>query len=285
MVRLRGDVEGCGCLRCQDVAIDARRRSLAEVLRWSARLPVAYPSIAVVFLAIGLAQVALIVTPVGDPLLASAVGLFGALVGRGYVAAIGRVALRRRRGTSVSALGRLLRRLPAFLVAVALLAGGLLVFVIVVTAGLAGPIRDGLQAVGFSRLASDGVVLIVLAAGIVYVVTKLWFLPEACFVGGYGPVASLRVSWAVATLHRVKALALVAGFVGLLGLGVLFETHLSDPSSPLALTLTYRETTVVLRSFGFSATGGLRTAFDLLLGLLSPGVFVHHYVDSALERR
>lgn len=284
MARFRDDVEGCGCLRCQGLAIDVSRRSLPAVFAWSARLPVERPSIAVAFLAVGLGQVALLATSGTDVLPATAFGLLGAFLGRGYVAVVGRAALGQQRRSPAAALRVLGRRLPAFLAASALAFLLILAFVVLVVDGLADPVRAALRTLGASRVAADVAVLLGLAGGTVYLLTKLWFVPEACLVGGYRPVASLRTSWAVASLHRAKALALVTGFAALLALGVLFDTHLSDPRSPLALSLTYRGTTVVLRSFGLSAAGGFRLGFDLLLAAVYSGVFVHHYVASVVER-
>lgn len=283
MARFRADVEGCGCLRCQGLPIDVRRRTLPGVLRWSARLPVERPSIAVAFLAVGLGQMAMLATPGVDVLPAAVLGVLGAVVGRGYVGVVSHAVLRGERLSTSAALRRLGRRLPAFLGA-GLLAGGVLgAFVLLVTDGLAGPVRATLRSLGSDPLLAQAAVLVGLAAGLVYLVTKLWFLPEACFVGGYGPLAALRVSWRVATLRRTKALALVGGFALLLGLGVLFDTHLADPGSPVVLSLSVRETTVVLRSFGVSAASATRLAFDALLAATYSGVFVHHYVDSVLE--
>ena len=284
MARFRADVEGCGCIRCQGVGLAVRRRSLPAVFRWSARLPIERPSIAVAFLAVGLGQAALLATPgVGVPL-AAVVGVLGAAVGRGYVGILGRAALGGHRLSPSAALRRLARRLPAFLAAGVLAGGALGAFVWLVTAWLAGPVRTGLGSLGAAPLAGEVVVLVGLAAGTVYLVTKLWFLPEACFVGGYGPIAALRVSWHVASLRRAKVLALVGGFGLLLGLGVLFDARVAAPDSPVVLSLTVRETTVVLRSFGLSAASGARFAFDVLLATGYSGVFVHHYVGSVLER-
>lgn len=283
MARFREDVDGCGCIRCQQVELDALRRSTPAVLLWSIRLPMRRPSIAALFVVAGLVPIGLLAMPGVGVVPAAGLGILGTVVGRGYVGVVGRAALGTDHLTWTDGLRTLGRRLPRFLGAAVLATTAIAAFVLFLTQGVAGPLRSSLRAVGASRVASDGVVLLGLVAGTTYLVTKLWFLPEACFAGGYGPVAAVGVSWRVASVRRTRALALLVGFLVLLGLGIFLDTHLSDPGSPLVLSVTYRDTTVVLRSFGASLAGGATVAFDLAVGMIYAGLFVHHYVVSVLE--
>jgi hypothetical protein len=43
---------------------------------------------------------------------------------------------------------------------------------------------------------------------------KFWFAPEACVIGQYGPIESLRVSWRITTNYRGKFLLIVIIAIG-----------------------------------------------------------------------
>jgi hypothetical protein len=283
MAKLRADVEGCGCVRCQQVEGTALQRSVTESLQWSSRLVLARPSIPAVFLGVGFLQLAVLLGPRELALVGALLGVAGVFVGRGYVGVVGRETLAQRNPSPASALRTVFRRFPAFagaaLLVVALL-GSTGLFVARV---LSRPVRAALQAAGASAFTTDVVVLLAVAASVLYLLLKFWFVPEACFVGGYGPASALRTSWQVTTLHRRKAFLVVAGFALLLGVGVALDTRLANPESPIALTIRYGETTIVLRSFGLSFAGGVRFAFDMAVTALYSGVFVHQYVSGVFE--
>lgn len=42
---------------------------------------------------------------------------------------------------------------------------------------------------------------------------KFWLAPEVSVAGNYGPLAALRVSWAVTSLHPFRVLVVILGFV------------------------------------------------------------------------
>jgi hypothetical protein len=281
MVRRRDDVDGCGCRRCQDVDQRVFDRSLLDGLRWSGSLPFRRPSILVVFLAAAAAQVAVLATATNLAVGALA-SLGSALVSRGYVGVVGRASLARD-GSSrgpLDALWVVLRRLPTVCVAAAVVVAGLGV-VVGLTTALRVPVRTGLATLGVPPVVTDGVLVLAVVVVVLYALTNCCFLPEACFVGGYGPVAALRVSRAVATVHRGRALRVVAGFVLLLAVGVAVDLRFADPARPVTLAVRYRETTVALRSFGFAP--GPRVVVDGLATLLYSGVFVHQYVQGVVE--
>jgi len=283
MVKLRADADGCGCVRCQQVDGQALQRSLTGTLRWSVRLVFDRPSILLVFLGVGFLQLSVLLGPREVALAGAVVGVAGGVGGRGYIGVIGRDTLAHRDPDAVDALRIVVRRFPAFTGAAVLVVALLAAVGLFVATVLSQPARAALETAGASAFVADVAILLAVAASIVYLLLKFWFVPEACFVGGYGPVGALRTSWRLTTLHRRKVFLIVAGFGLLLGVGIALGTQLAGPKSPVALSLQYGETTVVLRSFGLSVAGGVRFAFDTAVTALYSGVFVHQYVTGAFE--
>jgi len=284
MVRIRNDIDGCGCLRCQQVDAETLRRSLPGTVQWSARLLVDHPSIVLVFLAVGAVQLLSTVDADALVLLGIPLGIGGVFVGRGYIGVVGRERLANRDPDPVRTLVTVLRRVPAFVGASVLVFAVLLGLWALLTVVLAGPVTALLGALGLSPFAADVVLLVCLALALVYALVKLWFVPEACFIGGYGPFGALRVSWQLTTLHRRKAVLIVAGFALLLAIGVALETQLGSTTSLLTLTVTAGESEIVLRSFGLPLSGGFRFAFNVAATALYSGVFAHQYVSGVFER-
>lgn len=282
MIRRRTDIDGCGCSRCQDVDPKLLQRSLPGALSWSSRLPLLRPSILLVFVFVGVIQIAALVAPSSSAVFGAIVGSVGVFIGRGYIGVVGRNVLRNEAPEPISVLSTVLHRLPVFLGSIAVVVTALFALIGSVTF-LRTPARTAFGAVGVSAVVAEGILLIALAAAIVYVFVMLCFLPEACFVGGYGPLKALYVSWTVATLQRRKAASIAIGFLVLLVLGVALDTQLADPASPVAVSFRYRETTVVLRSFGFSVASGVRFTFDLLVTMVYSGLFVHQYAHGILD--
>jgi len=284
MVKLRDDVDGCGCVRCQRVDGQTLRRSLFGTLRWSGALVVHRPSILLVFLGAGLLQLLALFAPSPLAVLTIIFGVGGVFVGRGYIGVVGRDELADRSSSATELLGLVFSRFPSFVGAAVLIVSLLFSLGLFITVVLSEPVHVLLEWLGVQPFAVDVLLLVAVAAGLVYAVLKFWFVPEACFVGGYGPVTALKTSWRITTLRRRKAILLVVGFFLLLGVGVLLDTRFADPASPIALSVRYGETTVVLRSFGLSFAGGLRFVFDMTITALYSGVFVHQYVSSAFDR-
>lgn len=284
MVKFRRDIDGCGCVRCQEVDPDLVKRPLSEALLWSLKLPVERPSIILIFLGIGFTQFVLLGGPDEWLVPGAVLGVLGAFIGRGYVAVTGRNVLGSRRSDSVEAVETVARRLPSFIGAFLIISLLLAALVLVTRQVLADLIRTGLQSIGVSPVVVDSLLLLALAAAILYVLIKFCFVPEACFAGGYGSLASLRVSWTITTLHRTKAAAIVGGFAALLSVGILLDTGLTGAESPVMLSFRYSGTRIILRSYGLSTTSGFRTLFDLFMATIYSGVFVHQYVSGVLER-
>ncbi len=283
MIRFREDVDGCGCLRCQGVDRDVLRRSVPEALGWSGRLLVAKPSILLVFAAVGLVHLLAVAGTGRAVAVGAVVSVLGALVARGYVAVTGGAVIRGERPSPAETLETVFRRLPALLGATLLVAGLVVAVAALVMVAIAPALQRVLAPVGVDATAVRLAALVAVVGWVLYVLVKFCVLPEACFVGGYGPVGSLRASWRVTSLHTAKAVAIVAGFVALLGLGVALDTRLGDPTSPVAVSVRYGETSVVLRSFGFSLAGGVRFVFDIVVTAVYAGVFLHQYVGGVFD--
>lgn len=277
MVRLREDVDGCGCIRCQAIDYSRLRPSIAGAFAWAARFPLDRPSILLVFAAAGAMQLAGRLGPAPLGLAGAGLGVLGAFVGRGYVGLLSRDSIGARQVSTGSPFSRVLRRVPAFLGSLVSILVGLLVLVLVVRE-VGTPLADaGFRALGMDALAADLALLGLLAAGILYVLIRLCFVPEACFVGGYGPLEALRVSVQLTDLETAKATALVVGFGLLLGVGMLFDLSFAGANRPVLLSVRVGDVTVVLRSFGLSAASGVRLGVDLLVTAVYSGVFVHQY--------
>lgn len=282
MVRLHEDVDGCGCLRCQGIDHEVLRRSLPDVLYWSGTLPVARPSTLLVLGLVGLVQVAVVVAPTAlSPALVAA-GVVGVFVGRGYVGVVGCGRLGGQSPTPAAALGVVARRLPAFLGASVAAILWLALSVAAVVALVAPGIRRVAAVAGTDPVVAEFAVLFLVVALVVHALLKCCFVPEACFVGGYGPLASLAVSWRITSVHRLKAALVLAGFGALLAVGIALDSQLAG-GGPVALTVEVGNTAVVLRSFGLSAASTPRFVFDLGVTALYSGVFVHQYVESSLR--
>lgn len=284
-VERRTDCSGCGCVRCRGIEYDVIRRSLADSFVWSCRLVAARPSILFVFGLVAAVQAVLLVAPADLASVGAGLGLLGIFVGRGYVGAVGAGVLADADASPRRALSVVVRRLPAFVGTFALAVGGILVVVLGINFVLEPVVRSTVDAFGgdSSAVVVDFGFLFVTIVVVLYALVKICFLPEACFVGGYGPVEALRASWSITSLHRTKAVIITAGFLLLLGIGVLLDVSLATPERPVVLSVRYEETTIALRSLGLSAPTTPRVVFDVLASAVYYGVFVHQYVHGALE--
>lgn len=57
---------------------------------------------------------------------------------------------------------------------------------------------------GFATVAAVGG--LTFALPFLFLLFKFWFAPEACVIGRYGPIESLRISWRITTNYRTKLL-------------------------------------------------------------------------------
>lgn len=268
-------------MRCRDVTAAVVSRSLGDALLWSISFFRRHPSVVLLFAGVSLVP-GLVTRLTGGWVGAGAVvGLTSTLCARGYVGVLGQAALRDRSVSAAGVIRNVAERLPALAGALLFLTGIATVAVLGAVNALAPVVSEVARFVGVPVLVGDVAGLLAAAAALFVLSVKFVFVPDACFVGGYGPLSSLWVSWELTTVHRRRVLVLVGGFVCLLGLGVVVNTQLRDPNSPLALTIRYRETTLVLRSFGVS-DGGVQAVLDVVLRATYSGLFLHQYVQAIL---
>ncbi|GAB7090849.1 hypothetical protein JCM18237_11200 [Halorubrum luteum] len=223
--------------------------------------------------------------------LAAVVGFLGVFLGRGYAGLVTADDLRgsdRSRTATVGARARVaVRRFPSFLAAAVLAIAGLFGLIVAATAVVSPALNALLPAVGFADLVTtvDAVLLVGVTVAVVVVLVKLCFLPEACFVGGYGPVSALRVTWSLTAVHRRKAIALTAGLLALFVLGTLLDARIGTTTRPVVLSVTVYDTTVPVRSIGIATSSPVRLLVDATLSAVYYPLFAHQYVHALFDGR
>jgi len=239
-VRRRGETDGCGCLDCRDVDATAVRRGLLATLSWSVRLCRRYPSVLILgAVLVGLRTLldTLGVQYLADPVLdllegTTALAFFFGL--RAYVATL---TARELTGDTLAvwpwcrrALGRLVALVAVVVLSLSVLTTLSMVVDIALVAGLVFAGVDISTQPVFLVVAAVGAVL--LAVPPLVLLFKCWFAIDACVIGRYGPLESIRVSWAMTTTYRWKLVRLV-GLVAVV-LGVSYVDGVATPvSGPL----------------------------------------------------
>lgn len=296
-IRRRDDVAGCGCVRCQSVHFDVVRRSIAGAAAWCLGVLRRHPSVLLVFLLLGGVQSVLerggVTGPLADATLplAAVVGFLGVFLGRGYAGLVTAGDLRGSDRSRTATVGRrarvAVRRFPSFLAAAVLAIAGLFGLIVAATAVVSPALNALLPAVGFADLVTtvDAVLLVGVTVAVVVVLVKLCFLPEACFVGGYGPVSALRVTWSLTAVHRRKAIALTAGLLALFVLGTLLDARIGTTTRPVVLSVTVYDTTVPVRSIGIATSSPVRLLVDATLSAVYYPLFAHQYVHALFDGR
>jgi hypothetical protein len=275
-IRMREDLDGCGCLDCRNVETITLRRTVLDALVWSVGLFRSRPSIVVFGIGVVLFNrllesgvVAALPTPAVGALDAAGAFVFVFLL-RAYVATIVAGALTDSSVTVRDAARRSLARVPALVALIALL-----VFVVMTVSSLASiPLfvlfallsTNPVEVVGFPAVAAVGGV--VFAVPFLVLLFRFWFAPEACVIGRYGPVESLRVSWRMTTNYPTRLLLVL-----LIAAGSAISLYL--PGSLPAVV------------------GGLSPALPLvdavaaslgeLLSVVWAGAYAHLYVQGAIE--
>lgn len=278
-VRHREHIDGCGCIRCQGIDYTAINDSFAGALRWSGDLLRRRPTVTAVFFLVAAAQLLVARSPLGSTVVSALIGVVGVSIGRGYVGLLGAADLTSGSPDRRVMLRAVVARFPAFLTAIAITAAIVGITVLSIAVGAANALEAGLAALGFAsdRIALDVGLLAAAVLCSVAVLVKCCFVPEACFVGGYGPIEAVRMSWRLTTVHRRKALVLTAGLAALFAISALLGTG-GTGGRPVILSMTVGGTTVTVRSIGLSTSGPLRLVADVVLSALYYGVFVHQYV-------
>ncbi|MBB6646555.1 hypothetical protein H5V44_09680 [Halobellus sp. MBLA0160] len=189
---------------------------------------------------------------------------------RAYVGTIAASELTDTPVTVCGGLRRSVARAPALVgvVALVVLAAMLIPFVlslpVVLLAG--GLAAMSLETVGFPVIAAVGGV--VFAVPFLLLVFKLWFAPEACVIGQYGPLESLRVSWRITGNYHSRFVLIVLIAVG-------SAISLSLPASLPELTTGLSPAPPVLDAIS-SSVGDF-------VSVLWASAYAHIYVQSVVS--
>ncbi|MFC5278698.1 hypothetical protein ACFPM1_08015 [Halorubrum rubrum] len=275
-IKARDDVDGCGCLECRNVETTTIDRTVLDALVWSARLFRSYPSI-VAFAGVIVVTERLLETGALAALPTPAVGAVEAVTAFAFVVSIrayvATIVAGELTGDSVAmreGLRRSVARTPA-LVGVLLL---VVLSVMTVPSVVAVPLvllvgampATPVETVGFPVVAAVGGT--VFAVPFFFLLFKFWFAPEACVIGRYGPLESLRVSWRITTNYRGKFL-LVAVIAAGNAIGFYLSAVLPELGTGLAVV--------------HPVLGVISSSVGELLSVVWASAYAHVYVQGIVS--
>ncbi len=275
-VKARDDVDGCGCLECRNIETTTTNRTVLDALVWSIRLFRSYPSIVgfagVIILAnriLETGSIDVLPTPVIDVFEALTAFAFVVLI-RAYAGTIVAGELTGDPVTMREGLHRSLARIPALVGVILLLVFSIMMIPSLLTLPLLLIVGvfpgNPVEVVGFPALAA--VVGIVFVLPFLLLVFKFWFAPEACVIGQYGPIGSLRVSWRITTNYRGKFV-----LIGLIAIGSVIGLSLPGFLPETATTVT--SSNPVLRMISSSV--------GELLSVVWASAYAHIYVQEIVS--
>ncbi len=205
----RTDLGGCGCLECRGVQTVATRRTVGDIVFWLVGFLRSTLSVPTLFLALVGVQVMSQFASLSVTVVLSAVSFVGAMFARGYVATLVFGALSNRQYTARTATVRTIRRLPA------VVATWIITFATVMLFG--GVVGFAFSSLSFFGLAPESLLssiaagsfsLVVFSGLSIALVVKFVLATEAAVIGGYGPIASHRVSWQLVSFRHRAPIAL-----------------------------------------------------------------------------
>ena len=275
-IKARDDVDGCGCLECRNIETTTTNRTVLDALVWSVHLFRSYPSI-VAFAGVIILVNRLIETDVITVLPIPAIAVIEVLAAFVFIisirAYVGTIVAGELTGESVTireGLHRSLARTPALIVVILFIVFSvmtipvLVFFPILILAGIIP--GNPVDIVGFSVAAAVGGVAF--AVPFLFLLFKFWFAPEACVIGQYGPLKSLRVSWRITTNYRGKFV-----LIGVIAIGsavtLYFPTYLPEMGTSMT------SLTPVLRMISSSA--------GELLSIVWASAYAHIYVQGIVS--
>ncbi|GAA0203790.1 hypothetical protein [Halobaculum roseum] len=275
-IRARDDVDGCGCLECRHIETTTTNRTVLDALVWSVRLFRSYPSIPAFAGVIILAN-RLLETDTIELLPTPAVGMIEAVTAFAFVislrAYVGTIVAGELTGDSVTireGLRRSIGRTPALVGVILLTVFSVMTIPFFLSLPLlvlvgALPINP-VGMVSFPVAAAVGVIVFVVP--ILFLLFKFWFAPEACVIGEYGPLESLRVSWRITTNYRTKFL-----LVGVIAIGSALSLYLPTvvPQLETEMTLVHPVLGVISSSVGE------------LLSIVWASAYAHIYVQGIVS--
>ena len=272
-IKFQDDTDGCGCLECRNIETTTTNRSILDALVWSVRLFRSHPSI-VAFAGVVIFANRLFETESISVLPVPVIGVFEALTTftfvfllRAYVGTIVAGELTDDPVTIREGVHRSLARTPALVGLVFLLVlsvmtvPSLLTVPLLVLAGVI--VGSPVGMVGFPAVAVIGGVAF--AVPFLFLLFKFWFAPDACVIGGYGPVKSLRVSWRLTANYRGKFV-----LVALIAVGSAISLYI-----PTDIGSGVTAVTPVWRVFSASVSE--------LLSVVWASAYAHLYVQSIVS--
>ncbi|MFA1611800.1 hypothetical protein [Halobellus rubicundus] len=275
-IKIRDDVDGCGCLECRNVETTTTNRTVLDALVWSIGLFRSYPSI-VVFAGVIILANRLLETDAVTALPTPAVGVVEAVTAFAFIisirAYVGTIVAGELTGEAVTIREGLRRsgaRTPALVGLVLLVVCSVMMipfFLSLPLVLLAGVLPvNPVEAVGFPLVAAVGGIFFVVP--FLLLIFKFWFAPEACVIGEYGPIESLRVSWRITTNYRGKFLLLVA-----IAIGSALSLYLPTVLPEVGTGVTPMEP--VLR--------GVSSSVSELLSIVWASAYAHIYVQGVVS--
>jgi hypothetical protein len=221
-VKSREDIDGCGCLECRNIETTTTNRTVLDALVWSVRLFRSHPSI-IAFTGVTILANRLFETDVVNVLPMPVIGVFEGLTAfvfviliRAYVGTIVAGELTDNSVTIREGVYRSITRTPALIGVTLLIVFSVMTvpFFVFLPLLLFASVVPGTPAdiVGFPVVAAvSGLVFAVPFLGLLF---KFWFAPEACVIGQYGPLKSLRISWQITTNYRRKFVLIAVIAIG-----------------------------------------------------------------------
>jgi len=217
VIKDREDVDGCACLECRNIETTTTNRTVLDALVWSVRLFRSYPSI-VVFAGVIILTNRLLETDSISVLPMPAIEVLEAATAFAFIisvrAYVGTIVAGELTGSSVTVregLRRSLARTPALVGVILIIVFSVMTLPFMVT----GPLILLVGAMPFTPLEVVSFPVAAAVGGITFAVPfllllfKFWFAPEACVIGQYGPLKSLRISWRITTNYRRKFVLIV----------------------------------------------------------------------------
>ncbi|WP_049921790.1 hypothetical protein [Halopiger djelfimassiliensis] len=267
-IKRREDTDGCTCLECRGIRSVVARRRLGDVFLWAMKLLPARPSMLLIFLGLAVIQFASQVWPARLGLPFAGVVLIAGLFAYCYTVTVAAGELVDRRYSPATAVKHSLRRLPTVLSTLLIWLAAM--SLLVVTCLVAGVLAIGADSLPLTVVG----LLVVLAAFslLVTVAVKFLFATEAAIVGGYGPIASFRVSWTLVPLRRRTAILLLS--LGGMLLTAFVTGKFGSTTEPYPVLGNETVRFVVF---------GLRTATTALSSGVTAIALCHFYVQGVLE--
>ncbi|MFU1783775.1 hypothetical protein ACM16X_20630 [Haloarcula japonica] len=271
-IKSREDIDGCGCLECRNIETTTTNRTVLDALVWSVRLFRSYPSI-IAFAGVTILANRLLETDIINMLPLPVIGVLDGLTAfvfiiliRAYVGTIVAGELTANSVTIREGVHRSIARTPALIGVTLLIVFSVMTvpfFLFLPLLLFAGAIPGNpADIVGFPVVAAVSV--LAFAVPFLGLLFKFWFALEACVIGQYGPIKSLRISWQITTNYRRKFV-----LIAIIAIGSVSNLYLPEMGTSGA------SVTPVLRV--------LSTSVGDLLSIVWAGAYAHLYIQEIVS--